>query len=179
MAAIFRIKKPPIHSFHCFWEGNSLPMDGNPDGATGQPASFARLNDYVMRDFRGVLTYIAYVLVHTCDHEAQLKLLEQCLLQLRKYNLKLNVAKSVFGASSVNYLGYTLTGEGIAPGKEKLLAVKEFPPPVSVKQIREFVGLSNHFRFLIPKFAYYSTILTNPGTRVANCPLLPCQLLSF
>ena len=101
------------------------------------------------------------MLVHTCDHEAQLKLLEQCLLRLRKYNLKLNVAKSAFGASSVNYLGYTLTGEGIAPGKEKLLAVKEFPPPVSEKQIREFVGLCNYFRFLIPKFAYYSAILTN------------------
>ena len=99
--------------------------------------------------------------VHTCNHEAQLKLLEQCLLRLRKYNLKLNVAKSAFGASSVNYLGYTLPGEGIAPGNEKLLAVKEFTPPVSVKQIRELVGLFNYFGFLIPKFAYYSVILTN------------------
>ena len=79
------------------------------------------------------------MLVHTCD-EVQLELLEQSLLQLRKYNLKLNVATSVFGSSSVNYLGYTLTGEGIAPGKEKLLAVK-------VKQIRELVGLCKYFRF--------------------------------
>ena len=71
------------------------------------------------------------------------------------------MAKSAFGASSVNYLGYTLTGDGIAPGKEKLLAVKKFPPPVSVKQIREFFGLCNYFRFLIPKFAYYSGILKN------------------
>ena len=34
-------------------------------------------------------------------------------------NLKLNVAKSAFGASSVNYLGYTLAGEGIAPKERK------------------------------------------------------------
>ena len=53
------------------------------------------------------------------------------LLRLRKYNFKLNVANS-----ALNYLGFTLTCEGISPGKEKLLAVKEFPPPVSVKQIR-------------------------------------------
>ena len=93
------------------------------------------------------------------------------------HNLKLNVAKSAFGASSVNYLGYTLTGEGIAPGKEKLLAVKEFPLTVSVKQIWEFVGLGKYFRFLTPKFAYYSAILTNL-TRAKSRYLL-CQLSSF
>ena len=82
-------------------------------GLLGSPASCARLIDYVMRDLHGVLTYIDDVLVHTCNHEAKLKLLEQCLLRLRNYNLKLNVAKSAFGASSVNYLEYTLTGEGI------------------------------------------------------------------
>ena len=49
--------------------------------------------------------------------------------------------------------------------EEKLLAVKEFPPPVSVKQIREFVGLCNYFGFLIPK--------------LANCLHLHCQLSSF
>ena len=160
---------------------NSLTM-----GLQGSPASFAQLIDNVMRDLRGVLTYIDDVLVHTCDHEAQLKLLEQSLLGLRKYKLKLNVAKSAFGASSVNYLGYTLTGEGIALGKGKLLAVKEFPPPVSVKKIREFVGLCNYFRFLIPKFTYYSVILTNwtrakSGYSGGKLPplALPVQVMMF
>ena len=98
-------------------KGTRYQRTVTPMGLQGSTASFSRLVDYVMRDPRGVLTYIDVVLVHTCDHEAQLKLLEQCLLRLRKYNLKLNVAKSAFGASSVNYLGYTLIGEGIAPGK--------------------------------------------------------------
>ena len=44
-------------------------------GLQGSPASFSRLIDYVMRDLRGVLTYIDDVFVHTCDHEAQLTLL--------------------------------------------------------------------------------------------------------
>ena len=86
-------------------KGTRYQWTVTPMGLQGSQASFARLIDYVMRDLRGVLTYIDDVLVHTC--EAQLKLLEQCLLRLRKYNLKLKVAKSAFGASSVNYLGYT------------------------------------------------------------------------
>ena len=71
---------------------------------------------------------------------------------MRKYNLKLNIAKSTFGASEVSYLGYTINGDGIKPGVEKLEAVKNFQMPNSVKKIREFVGLANYFRFLFPIF---------------------------
>ena len=119
----------------------------------------ARLIDYVMRGLSGVLTYIDDVLVHTPDHEKQLDLLEKTLLRIRKCNLKLNVSKYCFGANTMNYLGYTLSVEGIAPGKEKLEAVSQFPAPV--KQICEFVGPCNYFRFLIPTFAFYSGLLTN------------------
>ena len=93
--------------------------------------------------------------------KSQLALLEKTFLRLRKHNLKLNVAKSSFGALQVNYLGYTLSGDGIAPGKENLQAVQDFPESTSVKQIREFVGLCNYFRFLIPEFAFHSSVLTN------------------
>ena len=102
------------------------------------------------------LRYIDDVSVHTFDHESQLALLERTILRLRKYNLKLNVSKSFFGALQVNYLGYTLSGDRIAPGKEKLQAVQDFLAPTSVKQIREFVGLCNYFWFLIPGFAFHS-----------------------
>ena len=61
-------------------------------------------------------------------HDEQLRALEQVFLRLRKYNLKLNLGKSVFGAAEVNYLGYTLTGDAISPGKEKLKAIQDFPP---------------------------------------------------
>ena len=63
-----------------------------------------------------------------------------------------------------------------------MLAVKEFPPPVSVKQIREFVGLCYYFRFLIPKFAYYSAILTHltrAKSGYLGCKLPPLALSAF
>jgi len=87
--------------------------------------------------------------------------LERVLLRLRKYNLKLNPDKSVFGATSVHYLGYTISGQGIRPGQEKLQAIKDFPEPDTPRKIREFIGLANYFRFLIPDFAVHSQKLTN------------------
>ena len=61
----------------------------------------------------GVITYIDDVLTRSKGHLDQLKVLEETLLRPRKYNLKLNPAKSVFGAASVHYLGYNISGEGI------------------------------------------------------------------
>ena len=68
-------------------------------------------------------------------------------LRLRKYGLKLNVAKSSFGASQVTYLGYVINEHEIKPGQEKLKAVSDFPAPNSVRKIREFVGLAIIFGF--------------------------------
>jgi hypothetical protein len=34
-------------------------------------------------------------------------------LRLRKYGLKLNADKSIFGATTVQYLGYTINKEGV------------------------------------------------------------------
>ena len=129
-------------------------------GLQGSPASFARLIDFVFRGLAGVNSYIDDVMCHAKTHEEQLRALEQVFLRLRKYNLKLNLGKSVFGAAEVNYLGYTLTGDGISPGKEKLKAIQDFPAPTNIKKIREFIGLANYFRFLIPNFSLYANHLT-------------------
>ncbi len=53
----------------------------------------------------------------------------------------------------VSYLGFTLTPEGIKPGKNKLKAIKDAKPPTDVKTIRSFVGLCNFFRTHIKNFA--------------------------
>ena len=113
-----------------------------------------------MRDLGNVITYIDDVLCHANSHETQPLLLEKVFGWLRRYNLKLNITKSTFGASEVSYLGYTINGEGIKPGLEKLEAVKNFQMPNFVKKIREFVGLANYFRFLIPHFSENATQLT-------------------
>ena len=88
-------------------------------------------------------------------------MLEQALLRLRKYNLKLNASKSVFGGASVHYLGYNISGTGIHPGDEKLKMIRDFPVPDTPKKIREFVGFTNYFRFLLPAFAAHSARLTD------------------
>jgi hypothetical protein len=50
-------------------------------------------------------------------------------------------------------LGYTLSGQGVTLFKYKLAAIKDFPMPTLPKAVREFLGLTNYFRSLIPRFS--------------------------
>ncbi len=59
--------------------------------------------------------------------------------------MKINLEKCIFGNKEVSYLGFTLTPEGIKPGKNKLKAIQTAKAPADIKTIRSFVGLCNFF----------------------------------
>jgi hypothetical protein len=50
--------------------------------------------------------------------------------------------------------------DGIAASPDKVRAVKEYPPPINVKDVRAFLGLASFYRRLIPKFAEIAKPLT-------------------
>jgi hypothetical protein len=75
------------------------------------------------------------------------------LAQLHKNHLKINLDNCVFGNKEVSYLGFTLTSDGIKPGKNKLKVIKDAKPPTDIKTIWSFVGLCNLFRTHIKDFA--------------------------
>ena len=134
-------------------KGTRYQWTVTPMGLQGSPASFARLMDYVMQGLHSVLTYIDDVLVHSQTHEAHLKHLEAALLRFRKFGMRINVDKTIFGAAEVQYLGYTLHQEGISPSKDKTEVIRNFPPPTNPKKIREFIGVCNYFRGLVKDFS--------------------------
>jgi hypothetical protein len=67
----------------------------------------------------------------------------------------------------VQYLGYTLSGQGVTLSKDKRAAIKDFPMPTSPKAVREFLGLANYFRSLIPRFSQTADPL-NKMTRAST-----------
>ena len=152
-------KSRPMTSFTVPGKGTRYQWRVTLMGLQGSPASFARLIDYIFRGIKDVINYIDDVLTHRKGHEEQLKLLEETLLRLRKYNLQLNPAKSVSRAATVHRLGYSISGKGIRPGEEKMKAIENFLTPDTPKKIREFAGLANYFRFLLPGFSAHSAKL--------------------
>jgi hypothetical protein len=67
--------------------------------------------------------------------------------------MKFNIKKCVFGASSVTYLGFQISSDGISPANNKMEAITKFTPPTTLKEVRAFVGFCNYFRNMVANFS--------------------------
>jgi len=154
----------------------------SPMGLLGCLASFQRLMEQVLRGLQNILIYIDDMLIHTDTHEKHLEALEQVLMRLHQHHLKINLDKCLFGDKQVSYLGFTLTPEGIKPGKAKLKAIRNAKPPSDIKEIRSFMGLCNFFCHHIKDFAITAAPLfklTRQDSRYLSGPLPTTALEAF
>ena len=55
--------------------------------------------------------------------------------------------------SSVSFLGYSVSKEGIAPDPKHVEKIKKAKPPSNMKQLESFVGLAIFYGRMIPDFA--------------------------
>jgi len=85
--------------------------------------------------------------------EDHLTHLRQVMNKLRSANLKLKPSKCHFIRQSVEFLGHVITPSGVGPNTKEVVAVKEFPIPQSVSQVRQFLGLTSYYRHFIGQFA--------------------------
>ena len=73
---------------------------------------------------------------------------------IRKAGLKLTMAKCHFGVKQVDFLGRTITPEGVSPQSEK---VKQFLQklkfPKSKKALQRYIGFLNYYRNYIPRLS--------------------------
>ena len=73
-----------------------------------------------------------------------------------KYNLILNDDKTVFSATSITLLGYTVSYQSIRPDQERLRPLLEMPPPSNLKAQKRIIGM----------FAYYSKFIENFSDKI-------------
>ena len=132
----------------------------SPMGLLGCPASFQRLMELAMKDIPNVLVYIDDILVHSRTHTEHRETLKKVFERLRMHNLKIRLEKCHFANTSVDYLGFRLTPEGVLPGTDKTQVIRDAQPPDSVQKVRQFLGLCNFFRSHIKDFALRSHPLT-------------------
>ena len=75
--------------------------------------------------------------------------LEDVLSRIRDAGLKLKPKKCQLLKSSVNFLGHTISAEGILPNPENLAKIKQWPVPTTSTQVRQILGLGSYYRRFI------------------------------
>ena len=126
-----------------------------PFGLANSPAHFSRLMQYVLHDhlFQILLVYLDDILVYAGDFDEHLRRLQSVMDRLKEVNLKLSPDKCNFMSSQVTFLGHVLTAEGLKTDPEKISAVKNFPIPKTVTDVRSFLGLAGFYRKYVKNFS--------------------------
>ena len=93
--------------------------------------------------------YVDELLAKSREDESHVKNLRKLFERLRKFHLKLNLAKCIFGATSGKILGFIVSKKGIEVDLDKIKAIQNLPPPHTQKKVREFFGRLNYIsRFI-------------------------------
>ena len=103
----------------------------------------------VLQGCKGVVYYIDDILVtgRNCkEYEENLREVFWCLQQ---FGLKIKLEKCQVFQESMDYLGHTISCQGLAPTKERVVSIVQAPALSSKVELKSFLGLmTNHCRFL-------------------------------
>uniref|UniRef100_A0A2N9G1W1 Uncharacterized protein n=1 Tax=Fagus sylvatica TaxID=28930 RepID=A0A2N9G1W1_FAGSY len=113
-----------------------------PFGLKNAGATYQRLVNKMFHDQigRNVEVYVDDMLVKSKKDDNHLADLRETFQALRKYNMKLNPAKCVFGVSSGKFLGFMVSQRGIEANPDKIKAILEMSPPKTVKEVQSLTG---------------------------------------
>ena len=117
--------------------------------------------DTVLKNLIGSEAYVFIddIVLFSKSAEEHAVRLEHVLQRFDKANLQLHPGKCVFVQPRVKYLGYELSEYGVSASAVKVKAVKEYPTPKNVKDVRASIGLAYLERRFVPSFAEIAKLL--------------------
>ncbi|KAG7567587.1 Integrase catalytic core [Arabidopsis thaliana x Arabidopsis arenosa] len=126
-----------------------------PFGLTNAPSTFMRLMNHVLRAYIGhfVVVYFDDILVYSKSLEEHVDHLKMVLEVLRKEKLYANLKKCTFGRNNLVFLGFVVSTDGVKFDEEKVKAIREWPSPKSVGEVRSFHGLAGFYRRFVKDFS--------------------------
>jgi hypothetical protein len=132
-----------------------------PFGLCNAPGTFERLMERVLRglQWETLLIYLDDVIIYSKTSEEQITRLESVFERLRVAKLQLKPKKCQLFKTEVDFLGHTVSRDGIATDKKKITTVTEWKVPTTVKEVRSFLGLTGYYRRFIKDYARIATPL--------------------
>ncbi|MBW0546167.1 hypothetical protein O181_085882 [Austropuccinia psidii MF-1] len=124
-----------------------------PFGLNNAPASFQNLVNDIFVDFLHVFVavYLDDIMVFSSSEEEHFKHVTSALQILRENNLFSNASKCVFHTSSVEYLAYVVSSEGLKMDPSKVQQILEWSQPRNIKALQSFLGFANFYCHFIKK----------------------------
>jgi hypothetical protein len=131
-------------------------------GLCNAPSTFQALMNEALSKFlhKFVLVFFDDILVYSRTWEDHLQHLASVLAQLCHHQLYLKQSKCAFAQDTVGYLGHAISAKGVEADPNKVQDVDRWPTPMSVADIRSFLGLAGYYRRFIHHYASIAEPLT-------------------
>ncbi|MBW0549530.1 hypothetical protein O181_089245 [Austropuccinia psidii MF-1] len=130
---------------------------------TNAPASFKNLVNDIFYDLLDiyVVVYLDEIMVFSKSEEEHVTHVSTVLTRLRANNLFAKASKCLFHVSSVEYLGYVVSSEGLKMDQAKVQKILNWPPPRNLKALQSFLGFANFYRRFIKNYSKKISSLTS------------------
>ncbi|MBW0544002.1 hypothetical protein O181_083717 [Austropuccinia psidii MF-1] len=126
------------------------------------PASFQNLFNDILYDIIDVYVvfYLDDIMVFPKSQEEHVTHLSTVLARLRANNLFSEASKCLFDVSSVEYLGYVFSSEGLKTNQEKVQKILNFQPSRNLEYLQSYLGFADLYSCLIKNYSKRISSLT-------------------
>lgn len=109
--------------------------------ATGD--AYCLRGDMALQGVTNCVKVVDDILLFDDDLPTHIHRIHQMLTRCRTYGITLNKDKFVVAAPTVSFCGYQISADGISADEDKVKAIRDFPKPANVTDLRSFMGLVN------------------------------------
>ena len=158
------------------YEYTVLPM-----GLCNAPSTFMQLMNDTFRDLldKSVLSFLDDILIFSKTREEHLRHIREVLERLRAKKLYGKLSKCEFMRSEVGFLGHRIGENGLCVSPDKVDAVKNWPTPRNVHDVRSFLGLAGFYRRFVKGFSEIALPMTELTHNNASWVWGPKQQKAF
>ena len=107
----------------------------------------------MLKGLDGVGAYLDDIIISGESEEQHDFRFQRVLEILKEHNVQINKKKSAVKVTSLEYLGYLISGEGIRPSPKKVKAILDAPTPKSVQELQSFIGMLTFYCRFIKNFS--------------------------
>ena len=113
-----------------------------PFGLKNAGATYQRLGNkmFGQQIGRNMEVYMHNMLVKSKEELTHLDDLKEMFATLKKYQMRLNPSKCIFGVVSGKFLGFMVSQRGIEANSEKVRAIINMASPRTVKEVQKLTG---------------------------------------